>query len=142
MENGLVNVARRLDPNEFQVYVTCLERGGEFAERLPEPDNVPVLEKPPGFSPRTVLRLAKEISRVQPALIHSHNLGPLIYSSFATGMGIRRPILHGEHGLPAAQHTKKSMRQRKFFYGCCKKVQAVRMDCVRNSSTMECQPKK
>lgn len=125
MENGLVNVARRLDPAEFQIHVCCLERGGEFAERLPDPQNISVLSKPPGFSPGSILRLGKVISRVQPNLIHSHNLGPLIYSSLATGLGVSRPILHGEHGLKLEQRTKKSMRQRRFFYRTCKKVQAV-----------------
>src|SRR5438067_2014461 len=50
MENGVVNVARALDPREWEIHVACLERRGAFAERLPEPANVVVLGKTGGFS--------------------------------------------------------------------------------------------
>src|SRR6188472_3490772 len=103
MENGLVNVASRLCSEEFEVHVCCLERGGDFIQRLPNPAHVSVLKKPSGFSFRTVAALAKVISEVRPTLVHSHNLGPLIYSSLATGFGLSRPILQGEHGLPESQ---------------------------------------
>jgi len=125
MENGLVNIARRLDPEEFEIHVCCLERGGAFVERLIEPGNLSILNKDPGFSPRIVYQLARVISRVKPHVVHSHNLGPLIYSSLATAMGLSHPLLHGEHGIPVAQRKKKFMRQRRFFYRCCKRVQAV-----------------
>lgn len=125
MENGLVNVAGRLNRDKFEVHVCCLERGGDFIQRLPEPANVSVLKKPPGFSFQSVGALAKVIARVKPHLIHSHNLGPLIYSSLATGMGWWRPILQGEHGLPEPQRAPKSLRQRKFFYRACRRVQTV-----------------
>jgi glycosyltransferase involved in cell wall biosynthesis len=125
MENGLVNVASRLNRAEFEVHVCCLERGGDFIQRLPEPANVSILEKPPGVSLRTVGALAKVISRVKPHLIHSHNLGPLIYAGMATGLGWRCPILQGEHGLPEAQLAPKSLRQRRFFYRGCRRIQTV-----------------
>ncbi len=125
MENGLVNVASRLNREEFEVHVCCLERGGDFIQRLPEPANVSVLHKSSGFSFRTVGKLANVISQVRPNLIHTHNLGPLIYTALATGMGLSRPILQGEHGLPAPQRAPKFLRQRKIFYRACRRVQTV-----------------
>ena len=125
MENGLVNVARRLNREEFQVHACCLERGGDFIQRLPEPANVTVLNKPPGFSFRTVGALAKTIARIKPDVVHSHNLGPLIYSGLATGLGLSRPLLHGEHGLPVDQRSPKTLRQRRNFYRCCRRVHTV-----------------
>ena len=74
MENGLINVARALDPGEFEVHVCCLERPGAFAERLPEPRRIHVLGKQPGFSPLTAWRLARLIAKIESAIIHSHNL--------------------------------------------------------------------
>ena len=44
MENGVVNMARALEPRGFEVHVACLERRGAFAERLPHPERVTVLE--------------------------------------------------------------------------------------------------
>lgn len=125
MENGLVNVASRLNREEFEVHVCCLERGGDFIQRLPEPAHVSILNKPPGFSVLTIGALAKVISQVKPNLIHSHNLGPLIYSSLATGMGLSRPILQGEHGLAQPQRAPKFLRQRRIFYRACRRVQTV-----------------
>ena len=40
MENGLVNVAKGLNREEFEVHVCCLNKGGAFVERLPQPENV------------------------------------------------------------------------------------------------------
>jgi glycosyltransferase involved in cell wall biosynthesis len=125
MENGVVNVARGLNAQEFEVHVACLERGGAFVERLPNPQNVYVLDKQPGFSFRTVIALAKLISKIKPDVVHSHNLGPLIYGALATAMGRTRPLLHGEHGFPQSQRTPQSLRQRRMLYGACRRVHAV-----------------
>lgn len=125
MENGVVNVARGLDPKQFEIHVACLERGGSFVERLPEPQNVYILNKPVGFSWRAVFALRKTIAKVKPDVIHTHNLGPLIYAALATMMGVTGKILHGEHGFPQSQRTAESLRQRRFFYRACKRVHAV-----------------
>ena len=125
MENGVVNVARGLDPKQFEVHAACLERGGTFVERLPEPNNVYILNKQPGFSWRAVFALAKVVSKIKPDVVHTHNLGPLIYAALATAMGTTRNILHGEHGFPQSQRTRQSLRQRRMFYRACKCVHAV-----------------
>ena len=124
MENGLVNVASRLNPDEFAVDVCCLTKSGEFAARLPKESRVATLNKEEGFSWATVFKLACIIARWRPDVIHTHNLGPLMYSSMATGAGLLRPILHGEHGFTAANQTRSVYRFR-FFYGSSKKVHAV-----------------
>lgn len=126
MENGLVNVAKGLDPREFEVHVCCLNRAGSFVDRLPQPENVHVLGRQEGFNVRTLLGLRKVIRKINPDVIHTHNLGPLIYSSLGTGLGFTHPILHGEHGvLPQNQCTPKRVRQRKWLYRCCRKVHTV-----------------
>jgi len=126
MENGLVNVANALDRDEFEIHVCCLERGGPFAARLPNPNNVHVLGKQPGFSIKTVFALKKLISRIKPDVLHSHNLGPLIYASLATRLGRWKPILHGEHGaLHPDQLLLRRILQRKFFYRTCRRIHTV-----------------
>ena len=87
MENGLVNVANALNPDEFEIDVCCLTKAGEFRERLPERSKVVVLNKGHGFSWMTVFQLAKALWKLQPDVIHTHNLGPLIYGSLATMAG-------------------------------------------------------
>ncbi len=126
MENGLVNVAAGLNPSDFEVHVCCLNKGGSFVERLPQPGNVQILGRQTGFSIHTVMGLSRVISKIRPDVIHTHNLGPLTYSVLATFLGFRVAILHGEHGvLPPDQCTPKRVRQRRWFYRCCRKIHTV-----------------
>lgn len=126
MENGVVNIARGLPPGRFETHVCCLERTGPFAQRLPQPENVHVLHKPPGFSPRAAWQLNRLIARLQPDIVHSHNVGPLIYSGLGTVLGTNCRLLHGEHFLPQAKElSAKRVWQRRIFYAGCRKVHAV-----------------
>jgi glycosyltransferase involved in cell wall biosynthesis len=126
MENGLVNVARRLSPAEWDVHVCCLERSGAFATRLPKPAQVYPLERPPGPSLRTVVRLARLIRWLRPEVVHTHNLGPLFYGGLATALGRWVPLLHGEHGqLTEMELSPRRLRQRRWFYRACRKVHTV-----------------
>ncbi len=126
MENGLVNVAAGLPPDEFEIHVCCLEYAGRFVRRLPEPDNVHVLGKARGISPGTMWRLARLIHRIDPHVVHSHNYGPMFYSVLATGFGLTRPILQGEHGqLPPDQLIPRVLAQRRLLYRACRRVVTV-----------------
>jgi glycosyltransferase involved in cell wall biosynthesis len=79
-----------------------------------------------GFSPGAALRLAREIGRFRPDVLHTHNLGPLIYGALASAGGIRCPILHGEHAaLTPAERSPRRLAQRRILYACCRKVHAV-----------------
>ncbi len=135
MENGIVNIASGLHSRGFEMHVACLERRGAFADRLPAPELVEVLGKSGGFSWGATLRLARLISQVRPQVIHSHNLGPLIYSSLATGWGTRLPMVHGEHSqLTDAELTPRRLRQRRWLYRACRQVHTV-SDGIRDQLT-------
>ncbi len=126
MENGVVNMARALEPRGFAIHVACLARRGAFADRLPHPGRVTVLGKAGGFSPRAALRLAAEITRLRPDVLHSHNLGALIYASLATAGGLRTALVQGEHSqLTADELTPHRLRQRRWLYRACRAVHTV-----------------
>ena len=126
MENGVVNMARALEPCGFEIHIACLERRGAFAGRLPHPGRVTVLGKARGFSPSAALRLAAAISRLRPDAIHSHNLGALIYASLATLGGRRTALIHGEHSqLTADELSPRRLRQRRWFYRACRAIHTV-----------------
>ncbi len=126
MENGIVNLSKGLDPDIFDIHYCCLERPGAFVERLPNPQNVHVLGKPPGFSFKTVRDLGKLIGKLQPHLLHSHNLGPLIYSGLGSFGGQRCPILQGEHSLLTPEEiTPRRLRQRRWLYRACREIHCV-----------------
>ncbi|MCE9609810.1 MAG: glycosyltransferase [Chthoniobacter sp.] len=126
MENGVVNMAGALEQQGVEIHVACLERRGAFADRLPNPGRVTVLGKTDGFSPLAAARLAKLIIHLRPALVHSHNLGALIYAAFPTAGGRFAPVLQGEHSqLTPAELTPRRIRQRRWLYRCCRGVHTV-----------------
>ncbi|HEY3900154.1 MAG TPA: glycosyltransferase [Chthoniobacter sp.] len=126
MENGVVNIAHALAQRGITSHVACLERRGAFADRLPKGSEVFLLGKTSGFSPAAAWRLARLIGRVRPDVVHSHNLGALIYSGLATWGGWRRVLVHGEHSqLTEEERWPRRLRQRRFFYGGCRIVHTV-----------------
>ena len=133
MENGVINVARGLPADRFEIHVCCLERSGAFAQRLPQPENVHELHRPPGFSLKAVAGLNRVIAHVQPHVIHSHNLGPMIYSVLATWFGRTRPVLQGEHTLLTAwEREPRRLKQRHRCYRCCAGIHTVSNNVRRN----------
>jgi glycosyltransferase involved in cell wall biosynthesis len=131
MENGVCNLATGLESHGIQTHIACLERKGAFAERLPEHINVATLEKKNAFTLRTIWLLFRLISSIRPHLIHTHNLGPLIYSAFATLWGKGCRILHGEHSLLSDwEKSPKRLRQRRILYSACRAIHTVSLTQV------------
>jgi glycosyltransferase involved in cell wall biosynthesis len=125
MENGVVNMVSALD-SEFEFQIACLERKGRFSERLRNPGIVCELGKRRGFTLATAMRLGGVILRFRPDVVHTHNLGPLIYSSLATLGGRLSPIVQGEHAQLSEEDCKpRRIRQRRWLYRCCRKIHTV-----------------
>jgi glycosyltransferase involved in cell wall biosynthesis len=123
MENGVVNISNALAPEEFEIRVCCLARGGEFIRRFPNPERVHILGKKEGFSLSTVSALARHIRAVSPDIIHTHNFGPLIYTALA---GPRAPILHGEHAeLTPSELAPHRLLIRRRLYSRVRRVHTV-----------------
>ena len=126
LENGVVNVAQRLNGQGFDIHSACLRFRGDFAERMPEPAKVVVMGKTGGFSLKAVLALRKHIRKTQAEVIHSHNLGTLIYAALATLGGLTHRIVHGEHGQVQKQDlTPKRLALRRWFFRLCHSVHVV-----------------
>ena len=126
MENGVVNMAQVLESRDFEMHIACLERRGAFTDRLPHPERVEVLGKTGGFSPGAALRLARAIRRLRPDVVHSHNLGALIYTALATGGGRLATVIHGEHSqLTPEELTPRRLRQRHSLYRSCRAIHTV-----------------
>lgn len=126
MENGVVNLAHGLASRGIEAHVACLRERGAFADRLPIPERACAMGKGVGFSPGAAWRLACHITQVQPHVLHTHNLGPLIYAALATLWGMRRPILHGEHSrLTPGERQPRRLRQRRLFYRTCHHIHTV-----------------
>lgn len=126
MENGIANVANALHGNGFEIHACCLRTRGRFAERMPAPELVRSLDKEPGFSLRWAHALRDTITEVRPDIVHSHNLGALIYTTGATRMGRLAPVIHGEHAeFAPAELVWRRLYLRRLLYRACRKVHTV-----------------
>lgn len=126
MERVLIRVARELAPRGYDISVCGLERRGTLAQRFLAPERVVSLDKPAGRSLRTVWRLHRLIRDAQPDLVHTHNLGPLIYTVAATAFGRLCPILHGEHCQLLCQDLgPPRLPLRRLLYRCCRQIHTV-----------------
>ncbi len=126
MENGLVNVAKLLHNNGFDIYVCCLEKIGDFADRFPDKSKIFLLNKQPGISFKTMYRLSRLIRRIKPDIIHTHNFGPLIYTTAAKSISPKFSLLHGEHGMVKNEDSGEfKLLLRKFCYAKCNLIHTV-----------------
>lgn len=129
MENGVVNLANHLPREGFRTSVFCLEQPGAFAKRLRSDVEVTSLGRHPGWDWGACLRLGRAWTKNRPDIIHTHNLGPLMYAVVARALhpaSWRVPIVHGEHGaLQGESLEPRRLRQRRFLYKFCRRVHAV-----------------
>jgi glycosyltransferase involved in cell wall biosynthesis len=126
MENGVVNLANGLPEDRFATDVCCLEREGAFVARLSRQVSTFVLQKKAGFTPGAAARLSEIIRERRPHILHTHNLGPLIYAALATWGGWKTPILHGEHAqLATDELTFRRLWQRRILFHCTRRVHTV-----------------
>jgi len=98
LENGLVNLVNRIPPERYRHAIICLTGHSDFRSRITRPDvQVYSLDKPPGNSVRTQVKLWRLIRELDPDIVHTRNLAALECTVAAAIGGI--PVrVHGEHG--------------------------------------------
>ena len=114
LENGLVNLIERLDPERFEHVVCAIRQLGPSADRLPK-DRVRVmcLEMKSADSTLQVGTLARSIRDAQPDIVHSRNWGA-IEAVIGGRLARIRAVVHSEHGLEADAGAKEPWRRRVF----------------------------
>ncbi len=129
MENGVVNLANHMPESQALTTFLCLEEAGAFAKRLKPGVIVRILGRRPGWDWRACWRLGWALRHLRPDVIHTHNLGPLIYATTARLMFPslwRIPIMHGEHGaLQGEGLLPRRLRQRRRLFQRCRIVHTV-----------------
>lgn len=96
MEKGIATLIRQASEG-FEHVIVCLHSSGETARLLPQGTPVKELYKPPGNSPRFLLKLARTLHSFKPAIVHARNWGGTdgIIAARLAGM---RATIQGEHG--------------------------------------------
>ena len=98
LENGLVNLLNRLDPERFEHSVCCLTKSGKLAERIASAGvKIFELNLPAGQFRFPLLRLAGLFRKISPHIIHSRGWAT-VDATFAARLARRAAIIHGEHG--------------------------------------------
>lgn len=112
LENGVVNLINRLPPERFRHAVIALTEITEFSRRIQRDDvQLIALSKPPGQGFRMFPRMRSLLREMQPAIVHTRNLGALEMSVPAAWAGV--PVrIHGEHGWDANDPEGRSRKYR------------------------------
>jgi sugar transferase (PEP-CTERM/EpsH1 system associated) len=98
LENGLVNLLNRLDPDRFEHSICCLTRSGGFAGRITSRRvRIFELKLRPGQFRFPLLRLIRLFREIAPHIIHSRGWAT-VDATFAARFAGGAAIVHGEHG--------------------------------------------
>ncbi len=101
LETLLVDTINRMPAGSYRHAVICLTGYTEFAGRITRPGvELFALDKPPGLALATHAHLFRLLRRLQPAILHTYNLGTIEYAATAWAAGV--PVrVHAEHGRDA-----------------------------------------
>lgn len=113
MENGVVNLCNRLDPELFDTSICVMQAGGGLEERL-DRDRVTLYEVRRNFGndPTLPLRIAGQFWRRGVDIVHTHNWVTLFEGSVAKTLSRVPVMLHGEHGYPMEERPRNVKVQR------------------------------
>lgn len=99
LENGIVNLINRLPADRYRHAIVCLNGfSEEFCRRLQRTDvEVVSIDKRPGKDLPAYGRMWRVLRRLQPAIVHTRNIGTMDMQWVAAGAGVPHRV-HGEHG--------------------------------------------
>jgi glycosyltransferase involved in cell wall biosynthesis len=130
LERVVLDLVREARRDGHRVSVLCLERPGLLAPAaLDLGARVVSASKPAGFRPDVVRRVAKLLRADPPDVVHTHQLGALLYAGRAARR-LRVPVVHTEHGKHYARHWRWRFLGR-FAARTARRVFAVSADIRR-----------
>lgn len=112
LENGVVNLINRMPAERFRHAVIALTEITEFSHRIQRDDvQLIALNKPPGQGLWMFPRVRALLHDLQPAIVHTRNLGALEMAVPAAWAGV--PVrIHGEHGWDISDPDGRSRKFR------------------------------
>ena len=101
------------------------------------------LKKGKGFSFKALMRLVFLISSEKVVVLHSHDIGPMIYAVLAKILSPRRVrVVHTEHTSLHLLNSKRYQRYERFFSLFVDDLVAVSEECKRNYEAIGVSPSK
>ncbi|MBI3320807.1 MAG: glycosyltransferase [Candidatus Omnitrophica bacterium] len=99
IEKLAVELSADLKAAGHESLIGCLEGAGPLAEEaVARGVRVETLGKRDGFTPRLVPALASLMKRERIDVVHTHNMGPLLYGSVAARLAGVRALINTRHG--------------------------------------------
>ncbi len=100
MERLLADIVRRADHERFESHVLCLQYLGRFADGLADHAELHLADRQPRYSMLWPGRLAAQIRRLRPDVIHTHS-GVWYKTSLAAKLAGVPRLIHTDHGRPS-----------------------------------------
>ncbi len=100
LENGLVNLANRLDTRAVASRILCIRRRGSMAGRVQAEVPVDCLGYESGFHLRGTWQIARYLRHHAVHILHTRNQTALIWGGLARLLCPRVLHIHSEHGTP------------------------------------------
>jgi len=113
LEELVLNLVRKTDPDKYRLSVVVLREDGPLSAEI-EKLGIPVhrLAGGEGFSWSLVRQLRALLRREKIDLIHTHDLGPLIYGGLAMFLAGNRNVFHTEHSYLSQDSPRLRMFER------------------------------
>jgi glycosyltransferase involved in cell wall biosynthesis len=100
LERNVLNQVREGQALGQRVSVVCLERPGTLSYRVEElGGSVHFIDKRPGLRPGVIGRLKELFLELRPDVVHTHQIGTLIYAGPASRRAGSCLVVHTQHGL-------------------------------------------
>ncbi|WP_422925475.1 glycosyltransferase [Singulisphaera sp. PoT] len=113
LERIVLDLARTGPKLGQEVSVICMERRGKLADQVEEAGaTVLCLDKPPGRDPEMVGKVREALRQLKPNVVHTHQIGPLLYAGPAAQAENVPLVVHTEHINQLAKHRSLSRRLR------------------------------
>ncbi|HVK14186.1 MAG TPA: glycosyltransferase [Gemmataceae bacterium] len=130
LERVVLELVRSGIARGYRVSVVCLERPGALASRAADLGAaVHCVDKPAGLRPGTVGKLARVFRELRPDVVHTHQLGALVYGGLAAHRAGVPVTVHTEHGKHYA-HSRKARWLGRFATRYARRVFGVSADIV------------
>ena len=113
MENGVVNLCNRLNPDLFDTSICVMKADGELEKRINR-DRVTLykVRRHFGNDPSVPLRIATQFWRRGVDIVHTHNWVTLVEGAVAKKFARVPVMIHGEHGYPIEERPRNVKVQR------------------------------
>lgn len=115
LENGVVNLANKIDRSRYQLDVLCLRFRGELCDRLTSESKVYFDESTATSIPRSLLSVKRHCQDGGYHVIHTHGLATLLPGVIGARLAGNVRIINGEHGTFFVDTARRRAMQKVLF---------------------------